>query len=46
MSDPRLIPTDIADRMIDLVRREALWRGALIGVASTLAALSAAFLIL
>jgi hypothetical protein len=26
-----LIPSDIADRMIMLARREALWRGILIG---------------
>jgi len=46
MSDARLIPSDIADRMIDLSRREALWRGMLIGSACTLAAAFAAFLIL
>lgn len=46
MTDARLIPADIADRMIDLTRREALWRGALIGTASTLAALLFVFLIL
>ena len=46
MSEARLIPSDIADRMIDLARREALWRGVLIGAARTLAAAFAAFLIL
>lgn len=27
-----LVPVDIADRMVALARREALWRGVLIGV--------------
>lgn len=46
MNDVRLIPSDIADRMIELARREALWRGVLIGAACTLAVAFAAFLIL
>ncbi len=27
-----MVPLDIADRMVALARREALWRGILIGV--------------
>jgi hypothetical protein len=46
MSEPRLMPTDIAERMIVLVRREALWRGVVIGAAGTLAAVVAVYLIL
>lgn len=28
-----LVPAQVADRMIELARREALWRGILIGAA-------------